>query len=216
MDMRTEHMISGKMPNPVRRNIMIGTVMLATLSAGLLLATNLRAQVPTASAQGSWTIRAPLPSACGEVAAVALDGKLHAIGGSVDGKGRPFHDEYDPATNTWRARASLPEARDHLALAVAAGRYLRSVASPQQCTKAPAPMRSNTIQQRTLADVAAHESGARLSRRRNGRRQNSCDRRTRPRTRSSSRRTKCLIQKPHMERSCAVAHGARPHGCRRL
>lgn len=115
-------MISRKMPNPARRNIVIGTVMLATLSAGLPLATKLRAQVPTVPAQGSWTMKAPLPSARGEVAAVALDGKLHAIGGSVDGKARPFHDEYDPATNTWRARAPLPEARDHLALAVANGK----------------------------------------------------------------------------------------------
>ncbi len=44
MDLRTEHMISRKMPNPARRNIVIGAVMLATLSVGLPLATKLRAQ----------------------------------------------------------------------------------------------------------------------------------------------------------------------------
>ena len=104
-------MISRKMPNPARRNIVIGTVMLATLSAGLPLATKLRAQVPTAPAQGSWTMKAPLPSARGEVAAVALDGKLHAIGGSVDGKARPFHDEYDPATDRWRTLPPMKVAR---------------------------------------------------------------------------------------------------------
>jgi hypothetical protein len=45
-------MISRKMPNPARRNIVIGTVMLATLSAGLPLATKLRAQVPTVTGAG--------------------------------------------------------------------------------------------------------------------------------------------------------------------
>jgi len=40
---------------------------------------------------GSWSMNAPLPSARGEVAAVALGGELHAIGGSVGGnRGRPF------------------------------------------------------------------------------------------------------------------------------
>ena len=67
-------------------------------------------------------MKAPLPASRGEVAAVALDDKLHALGGSVNGTAGPYHDEYDPATDTWRARAPLPEGRDHLAVAVAGGK----------------------------------------------------------------------------------------------
>ena len=106
----------------MKRRILVGAATLIVLLVSWSLGAPSRAQMPNVTSQGSWTMKAPLPSARGEVAAVALDGKLHAIGGSVDGKARPFHDEYDPATNTWRARAPLPEARDHLALAVAGGK----------------------------------------------------------------------------------------------
>ena len=67
-------------------------------------------------------MKAPLPAPRAEVAAVALDGKLHALGGSVNGTAGPYHDEYDPATDTWRARAPLPEGRDHLGVAAAGGK----------------------------------------------------------------------------------------------
>ena len=40
----------------------------------------------------------------------------------MNGTAGPYHDEYDPATDTWRARAPLPEGRDHLAVAVAGGK----------------------------------------------------------------------------------------------
>ena len=73
-------------------------------------------------APGMWSVKAPLPSPRAEVAAVALDGKLHALGGSVNGTAGPYHDEYDPATDTWRARAPLPEGRDHLGAAAAGGK----------------------------------------------------------------------------------------------
>ena len=57
------------------------------------------------------------------VAAVALDGKIHAIGGTVSGRrNTPAHEVYDPASDTWTARAALPTPRDHLAAAVVDGR----------------------------------------------------------------------------------------------
>ena len=61
----------------------VRAVVLLALFAGTL------AIIATATAQsaaGSWTLKAPLPAARGEVAAVALDGKLHALGGSVKSK----------------------------------------------------------------------------------------------------------------------------------
>src|ERR1700739_876752 len=95
-----------------------GVVLLALFAATLAIIATATAQ----SAAGSWTLKAPLPAARGEVAAVTLDGKLHALGGSVNGTAGPYHDEYDPGTNTWRARAPLPEGRDHLAVATVGGK----------------------------------------------------------------------------------------------
>jgi N-acetylneuraminic acid mutarotase len=69
--------------------------------------------------RGIWTIKSSLPAARAEVAAVALDGKLHALGGVFDSKSVPYHDEYDPATDKWHPATPLPKSRDHLAVAVA-------------------------------------------------------------------------------------------------
>ena len=71
---------------------------------------------------GTWTLKMPLPAPRTEVAALAVDSKLHAIGGSVNGTAGPYHDEYDPVTDAWRPRAPLPQGRDHLALAVSGGK----------------------------------------------------------------------------------------------
>ena len=76
---------------------------------------------------GTWTMKSPTPTVRAEVAAVALDGTLHALGGVVDGSSAPTHDEYDPTANSWRTRAPLPELRDHLA--VATGSLMRRARS---------------------------------------------------------------------------------------
>ena len=67
-------------------------------------------------------MKSPLPAVRAEVAAIALDGRLHALGGSFDGKAGSYHDEYDPTTDQWRPDAPLPEPRDHLAVALANGK----------------------------------------------------------------------------------------------
>ncbi|MGB6445408.1 MAG: kelch repeat-containing protein, partial [Xanthobacteraceae bacterium] len=54
---------------------------------------------------GTWTFKAPLPAPRAEVAAVALDGKLHALGGAVSGAAGPYHDVYDPMTDSWQPGA---------------------------------------------------------------------------------------------------------------
>src|ERR1700726_4121442 len=97
----------------------IGTVLLAAVWSLSFIAT-VNGQSPPATLPGTWAMKAPLPAPRAEVAAVAFDGKLHALGGSVSGTAGPYHDEYDPATDTWRARAPLPEGRDHVGVAVAA------------------------------------------------------------------------------------------------
>src|SRR5437762_11683973 len=74
--------------------------------------------IGTAHAQGSWTMKAPVPAALSEVTVAAADGKLHVIGGSVLGFTNIYHVEYDPATDKWRPRAPLPRALDHMGSAV--------------------------------------------------------------------------------------------------
>ena len=105
---------------------MLSCAPLLARSAGIVTLLALTCAAPTLSfAQsdpGSWSMGAPLPSARGEVAAVALGSELHAIGGSVGGTARPFHDVFDPATDRWQQRAALPEGRDHMAAAVSEGR----------------------------------------------------------------------------------------------
>src|SRR6202050_4959988 len=107
--------MKGSSTMPQRWHVISATLFAA---AALTWVAAVRAQEPP----GTWATKAPLPAARGEVAAVALDSKLHALGGSVNGTAGPYHDEYDPAADSWRARAPLPEGRDHLAVAAAGGK----------------------------------------------------------------------------------------------
>jgi hypothetical protein len=68
-----------------------------------------------------WEVRAPVPLAVHHPAAVSLNGKLYALGGTRD---RPLavHEVYDPATNRWSARNPMPTPRDHLAVVSLEGR----------------------------------------------------------------------------------------------
>jgi N-acetylneuraminic acid mutarotase len=76
-------------------------------------------------AADSWKALAPMPTKRGSPVAVSVGDKLYVIGGAVPGPGqsavhpaRPHTsvgtvEEYDPATNTWRARAPMPTPRNH-------------------------------------------------------------------------------------------------------
>ena len=82
-------------------------------------------------AADSWKELAPMPTPRGSAQAVAVDGKIYVIGGAhfnLPGKdkGDPFVlgqpqsqmvtgavEEYDPKTNTWRARSPMPTGRNH-------------------------------------------------------------------------------------------------------
>ena len=64
-----------------------------------------------------WRTLAPIKSPRGSVGVVALNGKIHAIGGrDVNRVTVAVHEVYDPATGTWSALAPLPRARDHVAV----------------------------------------------------------------------------------------------------
>jgi len=78
------------------------------LFAGVCIVVGALAGNARGQAQGSWTMKAPVPARLNEVAVAAVGGKIHVMGGSVLGFTGPYHVEYDPANDTWRARAPVP------------------------------------------------------------------------------------------------------------
>jgi N-acetylneuraminic acid mutarotase len=69
-----------------------------------------------------WRELAPLEGPRGSVGIVALDGKIHAIGGiDLQVKTVATHEVYDPATDKWTEAAPLPTVRSHLAIAAVDG-----------------------------------------------------------------------------------------------
>lgn len=84
----------------------------------------------------SWKELAPMPTRRGAGVAAAVDGKIYVIGGATiapDAKEQFLNfktpqnvvgtvEEYDPKTNTWRARASMPTPRNHCAVAAVNGK----------------------------------------------------------------------------------------------
>lgn len=82
-------------------------------------------------AADTWKELAPMPTRRGAAGAAAVNGKIYVVGGAASLSGvsengihpaRPHHnlgtvEEYDPATNTWRARRGLLVPRNHHAVA---------------------------------------------------------------------------------------------------
>lgn len=81
-------------------------------------------------ANDSWKALASMPSKRGSAVAAAVNGKIYVIGGAALHPGsnepalypaRPHRsvgtvEEYDPNTNTWSERSSMPTARNHAAI----------------------------------------------------------------------------------------------------
>jgi N-acetylneuraminic acid mutarotase len=77
-------------------------------------------------AADSWRALAPVPTKRGSPVAVSAGERMYVIGGAVAGPGQPaVHparphtsvgtvEEYDPAANSWRARAPMPTPRNHM------------------------------------------------------------------------------------------------------
>jgi hypothetical protein len=67
----------------------------------------------------AWTVRASMGTAREGLAAVAVNGKIYAIGGHTDGGGAAVSsiEAYDPATDSWTPRASMSGPRAGMAAA---------------------------------------------------------------------------------------------------
>jgi N-acetylneuraminic acid mutarotase len=60
---------------------------------------------------GSWSTKAPMPTASNLLSTCVINGKLYAIGGGLSVTTSSWAvEEYDPATDKWTKRANLPEA----------------------------------------------------------------------------------------------------------
>lgn len=64
--------------------------------------------ISNAVAQGNWEGKEPAPTARRAPSAAEVDGKIYVIGGC---HGPMANEEYNPATNTWTTKASLPQPR---------------------------------------------------------------------------------------------------------
>lgn len=71
----------------------------------------------------AWKMAAPLPKAIGEIVGVTVQGKIYVLSGLDNAPGPAAHTptgynwEYDPATNTWTDRKSMPAPAHHIAVA---------------------------------------------------------------------------------------------------
>src|SRR5436190_22325135 len=88
---------------------------IASVMASLVFATAALAQMPTSP----WKKAAPFPEPDEELYGVAVEGKLYVIGGWGEGKARGANYEYDPVTDKWTKKRSMPRPAHHAALATA-------------------------------------------------------------------------------------------------
>ena len=69
------------------------------------------------SSNGTWTTKAPMPTARRFFGAGVVHGVIYAVGGDDEHSNLATVEAYDPATDTWTSRAPLPDARSLLAVA---------------------------------------------------------------------------------------------------
>ena len=95
-------------------------MLIKSLFAAMIFAALVPGMLKAAEPPGKWEIRAPMPTARTEVAAVELGGQIYVMGGYE--KNGDLVEAYDPKQNSWRRRAPLPRALHHLGAASIAGK----------------------------------------------------------------------------------------------
>jgi N-acetylneuraminic acid mutarotase len=88
------------------------------LSAGQAHDTDQHWVLDLAGGATAWTTAAPLPTPRNHLGSAVHGGKIYVIGGQHDHDGTlvtvPDVEVYDPATDGWTRRASMPRARSHI------------------------------------------------------------------------------------------------------
>ena len=111
-----------------------GTAMLVVMMACLAFVTTALAQMPTSP----WKKGAPFPEADEELYGVTVNNKLYVFGGWDGGKARGVAYEYDPVTDKWTKKTSMPRPAHHAALAAANGKiYVMGGFIPPKDTAIP-------------------------------------------------------------------------------
>ena len=90
----------------------------------ILMSSWVTAFASQAAAQGgSWAIEAPLPvpSGLGSFAMGSVNGQVYAAGGQLGSSVVATLEVYDPTTNTWTSKTSMPTARVYASAAVVNG-----------------------------------------------------------------------------------------------
>ena len=95
------------------RKVLLSMVLLFIISAGLFTSVLCCSVSAVDAIENSWTTKAPMNYPRHNVALVAVDGKIYAIGGdqiyhSVSTTRVGFNERYDPKTNKWVVLASMP------------------------------------------------------------------------------------------------------------
>src|SRR6202521_1808182 len=93
-------------------------------SACAIAALGLVAKPAAQGASGTWTQKAPLPTARSEVSVAAANGKIYVMGGGINRVAVPHVEEYDPATDKWAARLPMLRGLDHMGTAVVNGKII--------------------------------------------------------------------------------------------
>jgi N-acetylneuraminic acid mutarotase len=107
---------------------------LAVATGTLLFTIAALAQMP----KSPWKKAAPFPEPDEELYGVACNGKMYVIGGWDDGKARGANYEYDPATDKWTKKTSMPRKAHHAALASYNGKiYVCGGFVPPENTNVP-------------------------------------------------------------------------------
>jgi len=70
----------------------------------------------------TWTRKANMPTARGNLSASAVNGKIYVIGGNNQAEHFRTVEEYDPVADTWRKRADMPTGRRGLSTSVVNGK----------------------------------------------------------------------------------------------
>jgi N-acetylneuraminic acid mutarotase len=109
----------------------VGGFITADTVAGGLVATD--AVLAYDPARDAWSRKAPLPTPRLGLAAVALNDKVYALGGSDGRAATGAMDVYDPATGRWTPAASLPTPRAFLAATVLDGKIYAVGGAPDCC-----------------------------------------------------------------------------------
>lgn len=78
--------------------------------------------IEASTINGSWTEETPMVNAINGLGAVAVDGKIYAIGGRNDNTIFSTTQQYNPATNQWTNKAPMPTPRFSFAITASNGK----------------------------------------------------------------------------------------------